>query len=243
MNCEDIHKLAPLWHTGELDAAQRAELDVHVGSCRNCAAELREQAAEDVRLRETMAAEVVDTRAIEERTMRQIRKERLRRWLVAGTAAAAVVVAALIVNSHRAATAVPPPAIFADAARDHRTEVVEKRQRRWRTEPADLAALEASQGISPDDVRAIEATGYKLQRAKICRLGGTPYMHAVYTKGGREFSVYLRVRGAQAVAETESSTSGLQLASFARGALQAVIVTDAPQGECAKFARTAEDAL
>ena len=48
---------------------------------------------------------------------------------------------------------------------------------------ADIAVIEKAQGISDSDVKALETTGYQLQRAKICRLGGTPYMHLVYAKG------------------------------------------------------------
>jgi len=181
--------------------------------------------------------------------MRQIARERMRRWLVpvfsAAAVAAALVGAVLFWTSPRHAT--PIPAVFAptlaDAARDHTVEIIKQAPRRWRVDPADIAALEAAQGISDSDVKALETTGYHLQRAKVCRLSGTPYMHLVYAKGNREFSVYMKVRGSQSIPETASTAGTLQLASFARGRVQAVIVTDAPRGECAKFTRDAEAAL
>jgi hypothetical protein len=175
--------------------------------------------------------------------MRAISRERLRRWLVPGAAAAAAIAAvALYLGAHH--TVVPlNPVILADAARDHTVEVIKQMPRRWRTDPADIALLETAQGIPAAEVKALETTGYKLERAKICRLGGTPYMHLVYGRNGREFSVYMRVRGDKAVPEAASTSGNLQLTSFARGRVQAVVVTDAPQGECAKFTRDAEDAL
>lgn len=245
MNCGDINELAPLWRSGEMNGEQRAGFDAHLAACPDCAGEMREQSAEDVRLREAMvesARESSAARAVEQRIMRQIARERFQRRLIAGTAiAAAVVAAAVLLTAPRRAPVNPP--VFADAARDHTVEVIERSPRHWRTEPGEIASIEASQGISEADVKALEAIGYQLQRAKICRLGSTLYMHMVYAKGGREFSLYLRARGAQPPADAASSAGNLQLASFARGRVQAVIVTDAPRAECAQFARAAEDAL
>ena len=53
----------------------------------------------------------------------------------------------------------------------------------------------------------------------------------------------MRVRGDQKVRETASNSGDLQLGAFTRGRVQAVIVTDAPRGECAQFMRDAEAAL
>lgn len=242
MNCEDIDELSPLWHTGELEASPQRAFDAHIAACSRCAAEIRRQWTGDARLREAMVSEPADTRNLENRLMRQIARERLRRWLVpAGVAAAAVlaVVLFLAVPRHSPVN----PTIFADAARDHTVEVIGQSPRRWRTDSADIAALETAQGISDSDVQALAATGYRLERAKVCRLGGTPFMHLVYAKGNREFSVYMKVRGDKPLPDAASTSGNLQLASFARGRVQAVIVTDAPRGECKQFTRDAEAAL
>jgi anti-sigma factor RsiW len=251
MNCGDIDELSPLWHSGELDAVRQRSFDAHVAACADCAVDLREQWTVDARLRDAIAAEPADTKELERTVMRRIARERLRRWLVPGvaTAAAAVVATVLLGNAHRPAQANPAvfapivAPIFADAARDHTVEVIQQSPRRWRTDPVEIAALETTQGITDSDVKALEATGYRLQRAKVCRLGGTPYMHLVYAKGAREFSVYMKVRGNQPLGDNASTAGNLQLASFARGRVQALIVTDAPRGECAKFAKDAEAAL
>jgi len=246
MNCEDINQLSALWHSGELETPSQKAFDAHLASCPACATAIREQWNNDARLREALADEPADTRGVEQRVMRQIARERVSRlvWrrVVPGMAAAAALVAAVLFLNSQRGTPVNP-AILADAARDHTVEVIKQAPRRWRTDASDIAVIEKAQGISDSDVKALETTGYKLQRAKICRLGGTPYMHLVYARAGREFSVYMRVRGDQALRETASNSGDLQLGAFTRGRVQAVIVTDAPRGECAQFMRDAEAAL
>jgi anti-sigma factor RsiW len=241
MNCGDFEELAPLWHSGELDSERRREFDAHVAGCAACSAELREQAAIDERLRDILNAEPADTRVIEERVRRRIAREKTLRWAIPGLVAAAALIAMVIWHAPKAPQPAPP--IFADAARDHTAELINHAPRRWRADPSEIATIEKSQGIADADVKALEATGYKLQRAKICRLGGAPWIHLVYERDGREFSVYMRVNGDHPVPDAASSSGSLQLASFTHGHVQAVIVTDAPKGECAKFAKDAEHAL
>ena len=241
MNCGDIEEFAPLWHSGELDSERRAEFDAHVSGCAACGAELREQETADEQLRRIVATEPADTRAIEEQVRRRIARGKLRRWALPGLAAAAALIAIVL---WRAPKPTPiNPALVADAVRDHTAELVNHAPRRWRADASEIGTIEKSQGIEDADVKALEATGYQLQRARICRLGGAPWIHLVYARDGREFSVYMRVKEGQSVPESAESAGSLQLASFTHGRVQAVIVTDAPKGECAKFAKDAEHAL
>jgi anti-sigma factor RsiW len=246
MNCEDINRLSALWHSGELEESRQKAFDTHLAACPACATGIREQWNNDTRLREALAEEPADTRNVEQRVKQQIARERVSRWMWRGVvpalAAVATIVAAIMFLSSQRGTPVNPT-ILSDAARDHTVEVIKQAPRHWRTDAADIALIEKAQGISDSDVKAIETTGYQLRRAKICRLGGTPYMHLVYAKDGREFSVYMRVRGDQKLRETASNSGDLQLGAFTRGRVQAVIVTDAPRGECAQFMRDAEAAL
>src|SRR5580704_17500598 len=230
MNCEDINQLSALWHSGELEEARQKTFDAHLAACAACATGIREQWNNDARLREALADEPADARGVEQRVMRQIARERVSRWVWRGVvpamaAAAALVATVLVLNSQRGTPV--NPAILADAARDHTVEVIKQAPRRWRTDASDIAVIEKAQGIYDSDVKALESTGYQLQRPKICRLGGTPYMHLVYAKAGREISVYMRVRGEQKVRETASNSGDLQLGAFSSGRVQAVIVTDA----------------
>jgi anti-sigma factor RsiW len=249
MNCDEIRKLSPLWHSGELGDHQRRAFDFHLGTCTSCGELIRDEEFADRRLRvaaaEDMALQAAAAKELQRRVLQTIAKERYSRWLVASSGVAAALLAAVwLVNVHRNAQNVPAnPAIFADAARDHTAEVTEEAPRHWRTEPAEILELEKSQGVSDEAVKAVEATGYKLEKAKICRLGGVPYMHLVYEKGGRDFSVSMRVKGGQPMPQAVSTNGALQLSSFTRGNVQAVIVSDASRNDCDKFTADAERAL
>ena len=247
MNCEDIEKLSPLWHTGELEPARQTAFDTHVATCQDCADALRSQISVDSSLRDVVLA--VDphlqqsARRIETRVAAEIAGERSRRWLFPSIAAAAAAIAAVIF------IAIPrPPAkvdarVLADASRDHTVEVIQNAPRHWRTDPSEIAAIVASQGVSAADVKALEATGYRLDRAKICRVAGLPYLHLVYAKAGREFSVYMRKKSDQPLPDALSVAGSLQVASFSRGRVQAVVVTEASVADCDRFTHTAEAAL
>lgn len=52
MNCEDVLRLLPEYHDGELKADQIAEVDEHLGSCPTCAAELGRLQALSAAIRE-----------------------------------------------------------------------------------------------------------------------------------------------------------------------------------------------
>jgi hypothetical protein len=80
----------------------------------------------------------------------------------------------------------------ADAARDHRVEVVEHQRRTWLTDAAVIEALAERRGLSAPGAEAIAPAGYRLERGKLCRLGGRVFLHLVYSNGAREFSFYLR---------------------------------------------------
>jgi len=248
MNCGDIEELSPLWHSGELEPARQTAFDRHVATCPDCAEVLRSQIAVDSRLRDAVLA--IDphlqpsARNIEARVTAQIAVERSRRWLFPSIAAAAAAIAAVLF------LAIPRPAtkvdarVLADASRDYTADVLlQKVPRHWRTDPSEIAALEASQGVSQADVKAIEATGYRLDRAKICRVAGLPYLHLVYAKAGREFSVYMRKKSDQPLPDALSGAGTLRVASFSRGRVQAVVVTEASVADCDRFTHTAEAAL
>ena len=186
MNCGEIHELLPLWTTGELEASRRLAVGAHLHDCPDCAAELRQREAEDALLREAMAVEsardLMTARDLERRVMRRIADERSRRWLWPSVAAAAATLAAvLLLTQHHPVQA--NPAVFSDAARDHTVEIVQKAARHWRTAPAELAALEDSQGISDADVKAVEA-GLPARTRKDLPPGGSA-LHAPRVCKGR----------------------------------------------------------
>jgi hypothetical protein len=161
----------------------------------------------DARLREAINSEAIDTASLERAIRAQIR------WPYAGWYVAAATVAALVLLSvfvHRV------PAAFHDAARDHRLEVVEHRPRRWQPKVPETLPL------SP--------ANYRLEHSKICRLGGKPVLHLVYTDGSHEVSVYLDA----AAGSGDADVDGEHVTSFHTSHMSGLVVGSV--SECRQFA-------
>jgi hypothetical protein len=147
----------------------------------------------DAQLRDAILAEPIDATPLGAHIRKQIAAEVSRRsvqrgkWIAAAGIAAMLAIALgghwLLPNRGRAA-------MCADAARDHRVEVVEHQRRTWLTDAAAIEALASRRGLSAP--AAIAPMGYRLERGKLCRLGGRVFLHLVYSNGVREFSLYLR---------------------------------------------------
>jgi anti-sigma factor RsiW len=246
MNCNDIIELAPLYVAGELDAKRATEFDAHLRACPACMRELETRARLDARLREVLLAEEVDVSRVNRRVRELIATEsaaaivprvhpRPRRWVTVamGIAAALLLLAAgYIVTPRHVAR------VYADAATDHRMEVVEQQPRPWVTDPAKIAELAVQQGIA-GSVPLTLASGYHLERAKVCWLDGRFFFHAVYSDGTREFSLFLRQRDGRSLPGAirglangrfvhASSAASESVSSFETSRLTAMVVTDQP---------------
>lgn len=264
MTCDEIAGLAPLYITGELDARLSAEFDAHLKTCPACMRELERQARLDARLREVVLAEESNATRVDRRVRELIAAESEgkplpqlqpgpRRWAVAviGVAAVTLVLAAV---GYRTLPGQQVVRVYADAARDHRIEIVQQQPRPWLTDPAQIAALAEQQGIAPSAVSALASGGYHLNRAKLCFLDHRIFLHLVFSDGVQEFSVYLRQRDAKAlpgpVREIANGkplcTSDLDnehVASIETPYLTALVVTDRSSDAALNFARFASAVL
>jgi anti-sigma factor RsiW len=198
MKCAEVATLAPLYLSGELDAERSAAVAAHLQICAGCAREIEQQRDLDARVRAALLAELTDGAALQPGIRRRIKvAEAKRRVLALGLLAAGMFLTAGLLFYRFAA---PPVSTLAGyAARDHRREVVEKQVKKWRSQTAEIEALADRQGISAAVIPALAAAGYRLDRARLCRLGSDIYMHLVYTDGSREMSVFLRPRHAEPV--------------------------------------------
>ena len=233
MNCHDVRRLAPLFLSGEMSVADVGSYGEHLAECGECSRELEEQRALDARLAGAFAtAEMPDASAVEQRVRRQIRQPR-RRWLTAVAAAMVAMMAA----SYGVWRLSAPPKVFADAARDHRIEVVEKQSRKWRMAVAEIDAVTRENGLTFTQASALAPTGCSLDRAKICRLDGQRTLHLVFRNAVREFSVYVRPRAGNAVemrtvARDSERISGIETTRF-----QVLVVSAGSADECEELAR------
>jgi anti-sigma factor RsiW len=271
MNCNDIRELAPLYVCGELDAARAAEFDAHLKNCSSCMHEIEQQSQMDARLRRALLAEDLDVTHVNRRVRELMAAEPAmpsvtanagpvlvpkastasrRVWLrpAMGIAAAFVLAAAgyLLLPGKFSR-------VYADAAEDHQGEVIDHSPRRWFVDPAQIAAVEKHFGLSIDIPQEL-AGGYHLEHAKICQLDGKLYVHAVYTDGTHEFSLFLRPRDGERLTGTvrgianrrllHASMSGEEhLASFKTSRLLAVVATNQDSSTSIADARLASNAI
>jgi len=239
MTCADLVIVAPLYLSGELDAARVAEVQAHLESCPGCAAEMAAQAGIDARLRQQVLAETTDSEALERRIVQSIK---VRRWfpVAVGIAAALVLVflGSLVWNVVRVTRT------YSDAARDHRREVVEQQPRAWVSGRPALEALAARQGLLPSAVTQFDRAGYSLERGKLCRLDGRVYLHMVYARDGQEFSIFLRQRGEPFASSVRNSDRGAEhVASFQTDLVAGMVVTDQSSETARQLAHVAASLL
>lgn len=234
MNCREIEEIAPLYLSGELEEDQREMFREHLAQCRSCASEIDRQVVLDARIVDAVS-EMPDATMVERSVRRRIARERA--WRFAGVAAAIVFAAFL---GYRALRPAPVSRLYADAALDHRLEVMEHQARRWRTDPVEIEKLAARYDLM--NLAALAPEGYRLEHAKMCGLDGRPALHLVYTNGSREFSVYVRARSGGEKALRQVSVGAEHLAGFGTDRLEAV-VAGGSSGECLEFARVAERGL
>lgn len=229
VNCNEVIELSPLYLSGELDLARATAFTAHLGSCPDCARAF----ALDSRLRREVLAQPADTARIDHEIRREIgRQSRWRRASIAGGIAAMLALALFIYRKTAA-----PDAAYAAAAQDHRREVVDHERRTWMSQPEQVDALAARQGISMPPI-----AGYRLEHAKLCRLNGRIFLHAVYSDGAREYSLFLHQPDAHPTSVRIAETGGECVAGFETPRVTAMVVTEQPP-QAAEFARLAAAAL
>lgn len=231
MNCDEVIPLSPLYRSGELDPDRAAAFAAHLGTCAAC--EL------DLHLREAVLAEPVETAALDRRIRQQItlKPRHTVRWLIAAAAvAAAIVIAILFLRT---------PRVYADAAEDHRLEVVERQHRSWLSSEREVKSLAEQHGVAAPIVSDLAPGGYRLDCGKMCRLDGRAFLHLVYTNGAERFSVFLRPRDSAFTmgSPAETAIGSEHVALVESSQFTAFVVTDQPREATLRLARLAANVL
>ena len=190
MNCTDIAALSPLYLLGELDVSRAAAFQAHVESCRACAREMRQQTEFDSRLRAQADAadREIDTAALDHAILRRIAAEEGRRlparWLIAAGVTAVLIASTL---AYRVWHVPQVSAVCDDAARDHHHEVIDRQPRAWLSDHAQIEELAQRQGLPASAVVSLAASGYRMERGKLCRLTVRSSCSGVYGRGAGVF--------------------------------------------------------
>ncbi|HVW85584.1 MAG TPA: zf-HC2 domain-containing protein [Bryobacteraceae bacterium] len=240
MNCSELREAAPLYISGELDDAARAVLRRHLAACPACAREIEEQLAADARLIGAFSSALPDTANLERSIRRRIAAPSRQKWMLAAGSIAAML--AFVFVSYQSPRSRSTPKLYAEAARDHRVEVVERQPRHWRAGDAELQTVTSPYGLSLAEARRIAPAGYRLERARICGLNGKRVLHLVYTDDATELSVYVpgrdtKISGGQAAIGAERVTA------FRAHRVAGLVVAEASAADCDRMVRSIEAAL
>src|SRR5271165_4481067 len=146
----------------------------------------------DQRVRASVLSEELNTAPLERSIRERMQRPRVPRWAIA--AAAAIALMAVGGLAYREFFSPPTPPVCAAAAHDHNHEVANGLPREWLSDGPAIQSLAAQQDIPAEAITALGATGYRLERARLCFLKRQIFLHLVYTKGDEVFSVYLRRR-------------------------------------------------
>jgi anti-sigma factor RsiW len=241
MDCEDRAELTPFYLSGELDAPRTAAFEAHVKSCRECAREMEQNAELDARLREEILGEPIETAALEARIAWAIRQRSSVGWMIAASVAAMLMIGGI---GYRMRVDSVRTKLFADAAEDHHSEVVDRERRTWVSDPAAVEALAERAGIEAKAVTVLAPEGYHFDRARLCRLNGARFLHLVYSDGVREFSMFVGPQNASLTGKIECSDLGADHVAAFRGThMNALIVTDQAGDTALRLARSVTGVL
>jgi anti-sigma factor RsiW len=225
-----------------MDAEEHDAFAAHIAGCSACAARIAADRNLDATLRSAFGGFEPDAGRLEQALRWHISADRRRRHR-AWAGAIAATVALLAGGALAWSRWTSPPQWFSDAAFDHRTEVVDRQPRRWRSSDTELAGLAAANGLRLEQVTSLAATGYRLERAKICGIDGERMLHLVFFNGTRRYSVFVSPHPGPAVTVRSIRRGAEQMAGFETGRFRGLVVSDGSAAECAELARAAERRL
>ena len=260
MKCSQAEYLSPLYYSGELESQVIADLELHLKECPSCAREFDLQKHADEMLRESVLAEPVNDAAVRERVRESLWPSRpnwevfARRSLASAVAVAALAVMAFVIWNMVASRSHNVPTVYADAAQDHYDEVVRQFPRGWLRAPAQIDAFVREHAGDAEVITALAPDGYHLDRARLCELDLSNYVHLVYTDGENEISFFIRrqdgeklagkptvkVKGATIYSET---VSALYVAGFQSPRYTILVVSGQSRERSLHFAVNAANAL
>lgn len=253
MNCSEAKYLMPLYWSNELDAKAMADYELHLQQCTACAQEAKLQKTYDDVLRHAFADQQVDAQALRDRVCQQIRPPAPRRLLlgrlpVQFAAAAALALMLLAAGIIHIATRPASRPVYTAAVNDHLNEVVRRAPKEgWRTTGAEVDVLMIEHLGDPGLTTKLTPTGYRLVRARRCRLAGERFAHLVYEKGTQEISFFVRRSDSDLPGVTTNTANGRALGAEAEGGFEVasiqsdrfmvLIVSDLPHVETLDLAR------
>jgi len=229
---------------GESDGAEAVEIEEHLASCKQCAAELEADQRVDVCLREAMLEEEPDaSRVIRNVVARMEHVPWWQRYFSLGMlrfAAVGALVLAVLFMGRGVYVQQAGKKIALAAAHDHYMDLVVLKRTDWAYSGVHSADfVQTNFPETPALVRMITPAGGSLEKVRLCSLKGTHYAHFVFQTPQGEVSVFLRrTLGADIYkpGNVNDRSNGLEVASFSsQSFVGAVVGKDGvvPAGEIA----------
>ncbi len=248
MKCEDARRLVHAWLDGELDAAERLEIEGHLGTCAACASRYRGE-------RETQAAirgqgvRYLAPQGLEWRIRRAVRGARERprfdgpsvaAWIGIAAAAAVLLFGIYAVVLRPRA---PEHALAQEIVADHIRSLM----------PGHLADVAASDqhAVKPwfagrvdfsPPVPNLDAQGFLLAGGRLDYAGGHPVAAVVYRRRQHVVNVFMWPSGGQS-AQVAGADRGYNVRHWSDGGLECWVVSDLNSKELDEFVRLFREAM
>ncbi|MGI9101608.1 MAG: hypothetical protein ACR2IF_04100 [Terriglobales bacterium] len=235
MRCHEAEAFLAPQMSDAVDGVRQQELASHLASCAACRALLQQEYRLDRLVKAAAEHNVPATENVAAAVRQGIEKETSKRrspmmfWRRPAFAAVMIAVLAGGLVTWKVTLGNPMHLLCADAADDHRDEVVQAQPRRWRTGPeiSEVASRAISASVPAN------AGGLALTKARICELQGTRALHLVYGDAGKQISVFVMMQSELPRWSVPSSRTrdihqendlGMNVASFSTSGFGVVVV-------------------
>ncbi len=237
MRCHEAEALLAPQMSDAVDAASQQELASHLESCAACRALLQQEYELDRLVKAAVEHRVPPPEPLAAAIRLRMDGDRqtLRRpaivfWRHPAFAAAFAALLLASLFTWKLTFGNPMHLLCADAADDHRDEVVLAQPRRWRTGPeiSQVAGRTIATTALP-----VNAGGLALSKARICELQGARALHLVYGDGPKQISVFVMMQSDLPRWSVPSSRTrnihqehdlGMNVASFSTNGFGVVVV-------------------
>ncbi len=190
MTCQEFSRLTTEYLARALPEAQRAAYAAHAQSCAVCGAELAREEELDGLLRGVVTADTVAADRVNAAVRQRIGAEaRVQRTRALQAMAAALVIG---VAGWGAYAALHVPAVYAQAAGDHRREVVDGQRRVWVSDLREIQTLGSRLGLAAVPVETLAPAGHTFHHGRLCRLDGKLFLHLTYRSSESEISLFVQ---------------------------------------------------
>lgn len=197
MRCHEAEGLLAPQVSESLDAATQRELAVHLDSCAACRARLQQEYELDRLVMSAVSQATPRTHELVARIEHALDSGRPRRpfflqwrWPAFAGAAVLVLLSALTISRFTAPNSMH--LLCQDAVDDHRSEVVLREPRKWRTSSSEINDL--VRRTVPSVQVPDKLADFSLQKARLCGLLDADALHLVYGNGSQQVSVFLMLR-------------------------------------------------